>query len=559
METQPAVQWTREIFGNVSEAWQYAFYAAALVFTGVLVWGLYLRARLWRLGKPVAEPTDWKAATLNVLRYVVLQRRVRGRTMPSFAHGLLFFGFCTLFVGTLLIAVEHGLATLLRRPAGNPVFHKGIYFAVFEIVLDAAGLALLVGCVLLALLRLGRRRERGHSIQNGLLLGLFIAIGLSGYVVEGLRILREQTPSAGFSFVGYCAASIFKAMGVAPHHVSTAHFGVWWLHAVLSLALIAVFPWTRLLHALAGAVRLAMGAERLGAVSPVDLDEVEQTGEIGAAHIRRLTRRQILELDACVACGRCERVCPATEAGKPLSPLNVVQDIRGHLQSIRHVLVNPAAVTDAASPEATLPGGVVSEDSIWSCTACSACVDACPLGVSPLGFITDMRRYLVADSRLRSAPAVALERTSRSKNPWGMSAADRMAWAAGLNVPTAAANPDFDVLYWVGCAAAYDVRLQRVARSVVRLLSHANVNFAVLGPDEKCNGETARRMGDELLFRALATENVETFQRLGLHRGTKTIVTHCPHCVNSFRLDYPQLGVNLRGSPHGVPGRISSE
>jgi Fe-S oxidoreductase len=197
-----------------------------------------------------------------------------------------------------------------------------------------------------------------------------------------------------------------------------------------------------------------------------------------------------------------------------------------------------------------LPGKVVAEESIWSCTACSACVDVCPLGISPLGLITDMRRSLVADSRLRGAPAVALGRTNRSKNPWGMSSHDRLAWAMGLDVPTVATNPEFDVLYWVGCAAAYDPRLQRVALSVVRLFVHAKVNFAVLGPDEKCNGETARRMGDELLFHQLASENIATFERWGLNRGAKTIVAHCPHCVNSFRLDYPQLGANLRAIHH---------
>ena len=547
---QPAAPLTREIFGNVSEAWQYVFYALALVSMGVLVWGVLLRARLWRLGKPVARPTDWKAAAINILRFVVLQRRVRGRGLASVAHGLLFGGFCTLFLGTVLIAVEHGLAVLLRRPAGSPVFHKGAYFAVFEVVLDTAGLALLAGCALFMYFRLTRRNARRRNAQDGYVLGLFIAIGVTGYIVEGLRIVREQTPLPGFSFVGYALASFFEMLAVSQRQASAAHLMLWWFHAALSLVLIAVFPWTRLLHALAGALRLAAGIEQLGAVTPVNLEEVAETGEIGAAHLQQLSRRQLLELDACVSCGRCEQACPATEAGKPLSPLDVVQDIRQHLQDSRQSLLTSDENSDSSSSAASLPGKVVAEESIWSCTACSACVDVCPLGVSPLGLITDMRRSLVADSRLRGAPAVALERTSRSKNPWGMSAHDRLAWAMGLDVPTVATNPGFEVLYWVGCAAAYDPRLQRVARSVVRLLVHAKVNFAVLGPDERCNGETARRMGDELLFHQLASENIATFERWGLTRGEKTILAHCPHCVNSFRLDYPQLGAKLRAIHH---------
>jgi len=162
----------------------------------------------------------------------------------------------------------------------------------------------------------------------------------------------------------------------------------------------------------------------------------------------------------------------------------------------------------------------------------------------------DMRRSLVADGKLRGSPAQALQKTGRTGNPWGMPAQDRMAWAAGLRVPNVQDNPDCEVLYWVGCAAAYDRRLQKVARSVVKLMQAADVNFAVLGNAEGCTGEAARRMGDELLFQQLAGKNIETFERFGVRRGAKRIVSHCPHCVNSFRQDYPQLGANLEVIHH---------
>jgi Fe-S oxidoreductase len=177
-------------------------------------------------------------------------------------------------------------------------------------------------------------------------------------------------------------------------------------------------------------------------------------------------------------------------------------------------------------------------------------VDVCPLGVSPLGFITDMRRSSVADGQLRGAPAQALQKTDRTGNPWGMPGQDRMAWASGLNVPTVQENPACEVIYWVGCAAAYDRRLQKVARSVVKLMQAANVNFAVLGNHERCTGETARRMGDELLFQQLAGKNIETFQRFGVGQGNKRIVSHCPHCVNSFKQDYAQMGARLNVTHH---------
>jgi len=152
--------------------------------------------------------------------------------------------------------------------------------------------------------------------------------------------------------------------------------------------------------------------------------------------------------------------------------------------------------------------------------------------------ITDMRRNLIGEGALRGSPATALQKTERAGNPWGLSSSDRLAWAAGLDVPLVSEHPDFEILYWVGCAAAYDRRVQKVARSVVRLLQAANVNFAVLGPEERCTGESARRMGDELLFQQLAEKNVETLSR----RGVRRIVAHCPHCVNSLRHDYPHVG-----------------
>jgi Fe-S oxidoreductase len=193
-----------------------------------------------------------------------------------------------------------------------------------------------------------------------------------------------------------------------------------------------------------------------------------------------------------------------------------------------------------------LHGDTIAAETLWSCTTCGACADVCPLGISPMRMITDMRRNLIGEGALRGSPAVALQKTDRAGNPWGLSPADRFAWAAGLDVPLAGEHADFEVLYWVGCAAAYDRRVQKVACSFVRLLQAAKVNFAVLGPEERCTGESARRMGDELLFQQLAAANVETLGR----RGVRRIVAHCPHCVNSLRNDYPQSGGNYEVLHH---------
>ncbi len=247
-------------------------------------------------------------------------------------------------------------------------------------------------------------------------------------------------------------------------------------------------------------------------MEPVSLESVEETGKVGIACTEDLNGKQWLALDACLSCGRCQDVCPAHIAGKPLSPRNVVQD--------------------------TLENRTVSGDSLWACTTCHACVTACPVDVAPLEFITELRRNRIAEGEISGAPAVSLQKMQRSGNPWGFSSRDRLAWADGLPVKTAKENPDFDVLYWVGCSASYDPRVQEVARATVQLLNRANVNFACLGEEEKCSGDSARRMGDEFLFQELAMENIETLNGYKVRK----IVTHCPHCLNTLSKDYPQFG-----------------
>jgi Fe-S oxidoreductase len=414
------------------------------------------------------------------------------------------------------------------------VFHKGVYFGVYEIVTDAFGIAFLAGCAMFLVRRLRAAGSFAKAPSDIAVLVLLIAIGVTGYVVEGLRIIFAETPLPGLSPVGYLTARAMAAGGIETGGAATLHFILWWTHAILALGFIALMPYTRLMHALAGTVNLAIRDHQLGVMKPVSLEEVEATGQIGVARLADFSARQLVELDACVSCGRCQDACPAFEAGKPLSPRNLVQD----LVSVMNVANLAKGEADGKADAARLPGEVIAAETIWSCTTCGACADICPLGISPMRMITDMRRNLIGEGALRGSPATALQKTDRAGNPWGMSPSERMGWAAGLDVPLASKHSDFEILYWVGCAAAYDRRAQRIARSVVRVLQAAGVNFAVLGPEERCTGESARRMGDELLFRQLAEQNVQTLAS----RQVRRIVAHCPHCVNSLRNDYPQVG-----------------
>jgi Fe-S oxidoreductase/nitrate reductase gamma subunit len=528
---------SREIFGNIPAGARVLFYIIAAIAVGAWVYGIVRRVRLWRQGTPAETKIDWPLVIRRLARDVLFQyrmwrRRPQRRGAASLAHVLLFSGFFVLLIGTTLVAIEHVLADLLGRSPDNPVFHKGVYFGIYELVMDTFGIALIIGCCMFLVRRWRGTGSFGRSpVDIAILLDL-VVISLTGYVIEGLRIILANTPLPGLSPVGYLCAVLMTGMGVTAESAATIHFLLWWFHAALALGFVALMPYTRLLHSLAGAINLAIRDHTHGVLTPVSLEKVEETGRIGVSTLSEFSRRQLVELDACVSCGRCEDSCPAFEAGKPLSPRNVVQD-----------LVN---VMNGGDFQRNLHGEPISADTLWSCTTCTACADVCPLGISPMRMITDMRRHLIGEGELRGSPATALQKTERVGNPWGLAPSDRLAWAKGLNVPVASVHSDFEILYWVGCAAAYDRRIQKVARSVVRLLQAAQVNFAVLGTEERCTGESARRMGDELLFQQLAAQNVETLAQ----RKVRRIVAHCPHCLNSLRNDYPQMGGNYEVVHH---------
>ena len=546
---------TREIYGNIGTVSKIVFYLCAVASVGIFCWGIWRRWRLWGIGRDSGERVDWRASLERLWSKVFSQRTVRKTERKAGKmHAWLFYGFVVLFIGTCLIAVEEWGHLLFGGGDGN-LFHKGLYFVVYEIVLEVGGLLFVVGCgwFLLRMLRRGGGDSVGYRKADLWLLGSLLLIGVSGFVLEGFRIIREATPHAEISFVGWGCSLVLGLIGVDRDNVSLPHFVTWWGHSLLVFGFIASLPFTRLLHIVAGSLNLCVVRKKLGHLVPISLEELEETGKTGVEHVHEFTRRQLLSLDACVACGRCTDACPATEAGKPLSPMAIVQDIRGQF-NVAAPLVEAARRSGADELQLAelevprLHGDVIKAESLWSCTVCNACYEVCPLGVSPVDFITDMRRFLLGNGELSGPPAVALQKVQRSGNPWGLPARERFAWAEGLDVPTVKTNPDFEVLYWIGCSASYDRRVQKVAQAVVKLLDLAGVNYATLGPEERCTGEFARRMGDEFLFQELAGTNVEVLKRYRV----KKVITHCPHCLNSLAQDYPQFGGDYEVVHHSV-------
>ena len=540
---------TRETFGNIPNASVIVFYCLTVVTMAVFANGVWRRYRLWRQGVPISVAQllvgnireIWSKLRPGVGRLLeegLGQARVRGRGLPSFAHIWLFVGFMVLLLGTTLLEIDHLASGAFQALK----FHKGTYYVVYEFTLDVFGLLFLAGCLLFLWRRTRRPPSVGHRSTDWYVILSFLAIGITGYLAEGLRIVWQHPTgiAAHCSPVGLVVSGLFS--GMTESSARSAHLMVWWTHSILVFGFIASLPYTRLFHTLAGPLNLFFAQPVLGRMVPVTMEEVEKTERIGVSAINHFNQQQLLSLDACMECGRCEEACPAFATEKPLSPKRVVQNLKGLMTwNLRPHASRPVgAQTPDSSPERALHEETIQIETLWSCTTCSACARVCPVRLDPVTLITDMRRNRLGEGALSGTAATALRRMQSSGNPWGLPAADRANWAEGIGAPTVKENPNFELLYWVGCAGSYDRRAQRVAKAVVKLLNHACVNFAILGNEEKCTGDSARRLGDEFLFQELAQANIATLAKYNVRR----ILTHCPHCMNSLRKDYPQFGGN---------------
>jgi heterodisulfide reductase subunit C len=427
---------TRETFGNIPPFSKAAFYVLAVVAMAVFAWGIWRRYQLWRQGQPI-NAKDLLAGNLKQIlgrlkpgaRRLVFegfgQGRVRGRGLPSWAHGLLVFGFLMLLLGTTLLEIDH-LASMLSDQLH---FHRGLYYVIYEFTLDVFGLLFLAGCVLFFWRRLRKPASVGHRGTDWYVLLCFLAIGITGYLVEGLRMAWQRPDGIGASCspVGLWIASAFTGTGES---VRSTHLAVWWVHSLLVFGFIASIPFTRLMHTVAGPLNLFLANPSLGVMQPISLEQFEKEERMGISDIRHLTRQQLLSLDACMECGRCEDACPAWTTGKPLSPKKVVQDLKGVMELLR--------VGKPGDDARTGVHEVISPDVLWSCTACSACVWVCPVRIDQVTLILDMRRHLVAEGSLAGTAATALRRMQSSANPWGLPQSDRAAWVASLNAAPAA-------------------------------------------------------------------------------------------------------------------------
>lgn len=520
----------REIFWEISNGW--IVYILAVFAVAAFVYAVYKRIGLWRLGKPVNrfDSLGYRISSFLTICIVdgLIHKRFFKAPFPGLIHFLLFIGACLLLLGTAVDVISHYIVDFM---------HGNTYLA-FSFLNDLGGIFLLVGVLLACIRRYILKPDMLDTIiDDGIALFLIFIVVLTGYMQEGLRIAAANTPAdwAQWSFLGFAFSKAFTGVGLAWYQA------MWWIHTLLSLGAIVYISlsFSKLSHILVSPANMFFRSiQPRGALVPIDIETVEN---LGIEKIEEFTWKQLMDLDACTRCGRCQDNCPAYLTGKALSPKKLTQNLKRHfLEEAPSLLHNKK--TESAQPPSESPaliGEVVTEDEIWDCTTCRACQEACPVFVEHIDKTIELRRNLVlVRNKVSDTTQRALKTLMTRGDPWTGAMFLRTDWAEGLDIKTLSQDSDVDILFWVGCTAALDERGMKVTISMANILKKAGVNFGILGTEESCCGDPARRIGQELTFQTQAERNIATMKQYKISK----IVTCCPHCYNTIKNEYPQFG-----------------
>ena len=482
------------------------------------VWQLY---RLLRLGKDENRlDHGWRRVRDELWIYLAQSKLIkRPYWIRGIGHALIFWGF---------LVITWGSADLLLRG----ILGRQMPFtdtAAYAWILDVFAVAVLASIVVAFVRRLFVHPPRMHIVTEG-----YVILGLIGFLMLSLLTFESAGAASG---AGTAPAIAGLAAALYAKDAAGAVFaGAWWAHVVTILAFAVYLPRTKHLHIVTTLPNVFFRRETpRGQLSLIE--DIEDQESFGAATIRDFSWKQLLDGYTCTECGRCSDNCPALATGKPLDPQKIVLDVRNQL------LTDGPKLLANGKTETTSPAHWVESkpEELWSCTTCAACIEACPVTIEHIDKIVDMRRYLaLMEGAMPSEAQRSMTNIERAGNPWGEPRASRADWAQGLEVPTLAEKPDAEYLYFVGCAASYDRRNQKVARALAAILQAAGLSFAILGVEETCNGDPARRLGNEYLWQGQARQNIESMNS----HTVRKVITSCPHCFNTIANEYPQLGGN---------------
>jgi Fe-S oxidoreductase/nitrate reductase gamma subunit len=538
----------RHVFENVPSVLRLAFYTVTpiLILFGAL--NFANRMKNWERGQPDQRRLTAKNAPRRMKDFragVYMQTLLRDGA-AGLMHSFIYFPFLILMAVTTVLEINH------QMPEDAKFLHGDVYRG-YALIGDVAGACFLFG-VSWAIVR--RYVQRPYRIriktkaEHGVILGVFFAIGITGFGAEAFRIALEGMPEyERWSVIGYPLATLVE-------DVDTLHgwHQIWWIGHVLSFfAFLVILPVTMLRHMFTSPLNMWLRDKDRpkGAMRAMPNLMETELENFGASVVEDFTWKQLLDTDACTMCGRCTSVCPAHATGKPLDPREIVLKVGEVMAATGSPVVSPPLGMEPSIVVST--NSVferVSTEEVWACTTCKACDEICPVNIEILDKILDMRRYLsLMESDFPTELGNAYRGMENAGNPWGMSGSDRGAWAEkvdGVAIVEPGKPLESEYLYWVGCAGSFDDKNQKVSVAMAKLMRRAGLDVSILGPSEMCTGDPARRSGNEYLFQMLAMQNIETLDSMGV----KKIVTQCPHCFNTLLNEYPQLNGNYEVIHH---------
>ncbi len=515
------------------------FLAALSLFTYNL-----LRIRTYlMLGRSENRFSDVGKRIGKVLGIGIGQAKIFRDPVAGLMHALIFWGFLVLITAVLEAFIQGFYSG----------FSLGMLGAVSQVFFASQDLfgSLVILSVLYALFRryvLHPKRLQGDGNTNAdatFILCLIMGVMLTMFGVNATKMAVHPEYASYYKahFIASHLSGLFAGKEVTFYNI------FWWGHIIIILTFMNYLPYSKHFH-----IVTSLPNVYLSKIGPQTLDTEEIDFEkeevfLGAGDIEQLTWKEMFDGYACTECGRCTSVCPANLTGKPLSPRKIIMDIRERTSEKAPLLVGKQEIPADIESKKLVSEHYITDAELWACTSCMACVQECPVNIEHVNPIVDMRRFLVqSESRFPDELLTVFGNMENNGAPWAYPQSDRLKWTEGLEakVPVAAEKQEFDVLYWVGCAGAFDARYQNVSRSVAQLLDKAHVNYAILGTEEKCNGDSVRRLGNEFLAQTLIKENVETMKK---YKFSKILVS-CPHCLQTIGNEYKEFGGNYEVVHH---------
>ena len=546
----------RVVGANIPYEW--LIYIIMFIPIGIFLYGFFKKVQVWMLAKGEIHRNDKVGERIvSFLVNTLLQARVVRKPLAGWMHFFLFWGFFLLFMAAGLDAMHNAIKW--------PHLAGATYIGMSWIV-DVFGFLGMIGIIVLAYIRYIQKPERLNDTKpaDGWMILLVFVILLTGYFIEGLRITAQiqlSTTMAQIAYekiaspFGWLFASLFSGMSL--DSALMWHRMLWWFHMAIAFAFIALVPFTKLWHIFAGMINYIFRDLEPSALRFVE--NIEEAESFGVEKIEDYGWKDLLDLDACIRCGRCQENCPAYNTGKHLNPkITLIQNMKKHLdekvpylleaknnpQEIEEVAMTDAAAEEVNPMEQSLIYDVVTTEVIWDCTNCRACMEHCPMYIEHIPKIVEMRRNLVMwQGDMPGEAQMAFTNMERNYNPWGVGWAGRAGWLEERGVRELVNllpedGKEFEYLLYAGCAVSFDDRYKKVGESLVRLLDKAGVSFGYLGTEEFCCGDSARRLGNEYLYQTLVNQNLESFNNYGV----KKIIVVCPHGYNALKNEYPQMG-----------------